>query len=208
MDKSTSDVTKQYVKEHPHIANCLKKGLINYSALARHIATELNIQNKTSKDAILIAARRYKEKISGTDNEIKKLIEESEIEIKNKITVYILDKSYDNDEISDLRESIKEDKGTWYLIEGSDKDTLITQEKYESVRNHLQEFIEKVKSDLALIIYKSPESIEETPGVVSYLTGRFAENGVNIVEMMSCWKDTLFIIESEEVPKAMEFLGF
>ena len=35
-----------------------------------------------------------------------------------------------------------------------------------------------------------------------------AENGVNILEFLSCWTDTLFIIDSKDVNKAITFLKF
>ena len=56
--KNTTELTHEYVHEHPHIKHCLKQGLINYSSLARFIAKELDIEKKTSKEAILIAAGR------------------------------------------------------------------------------------------------------------------------------------------------------
>ena len=57
MDKTTAELTTEYIKQHPAIKSCLKKGLLNYSSLSRLISKELNIGKKTSKEAILIAAK-------------------------------------------------------------------------------------------------------------------------------------------------------
>src|SRR3989344_751511 len=102
MEKSTTELTKEYIKEHPYIKNCLKKGLINYSSLARLISKDLNIEKKSSKEAILIAAIRFQDKLKKElDNEqkIKALLSKSEVSIKNKIDVLILGKSIDLDYI-------------------------------------------------------------------------------------------------------------
>ena len=63
MEKTTAEITVEYIKEHSDIKSCLKKRLLNYSSLSRLIAKELDIEKKTSKEAILIAARRFREKL-------------------------------------------------------------------------------------------------------------------------------------------------
>ena len=90
MTKSTAELTVEYIQEHPHIKNCLKKGLINYSSLARLISKESKIEKKSSKEAILIAARRFQDKLKkelGNELKIKTLLSKSEIGIKNKIQI-------------------------------------------------------------------------------------------------------------------------
>lgn len=212
MEKTTTELTIEYIKEHPDIKSCLKKGLINYSALSRLIAKELDIEKKTSKEAILIAARRFREKIKkeeAYENRIRELLSKSEIELRNKIIVFILDKDFNPDLIEGLQNKIRKESGIFFLLEGSDNYTLITQEKYEDIiEPNLRKFIIQKTKDLALVIFKSPKEIEHICGVVAYITSLFAENGVNILEFLSCWTDTLFIINSKDVNKTLNFLRF
>jgi len=212
MDKTTAELTNDYIREHPYIKICLRKNLINYSSLARLIAKELDIEKKTSKEAILIAARRFREKMKKeyeVEEGIKELLEQSEIELKNKITVYILEKGLDFDSIEDAGKKIRKDSGTFYFIEGSDHNIIITQEKYAGIIEikFKHQIIKKTKT-LALILMKSPQKIEQTLGFTAYVTSLFAENGVNIVELLSCWTDTLFLISPNDVNKALQFLKF
>ena len=114
MDKTTTEITHEYIKEHVDVKSCLKKGLINYSSLSRMIAKELNIEKKTSKEAILIAARRFKEKLKSEINnekKIKTLLAESEIEIKNKITIFIFEKGLNFDQLYGIEKQIKKESG-------------------------------------------------------------------------------------------------
>jgi hypothetical protein len=205
---STTELTHQYIKEHPHIKHCLKKGLINYSSLARLIAKELNIEKKSSKEAILIAARRFKESLKKEtqhEKQVAQLLAESEVEVKNKIAVFIIKK----DTKSEHLEKLQKEKTITYLSEGSDSYTLVTQEKHNTKINKLlKNNIIKKTNNLALITFKSPKIIEDQPGVIAYLTSLFAEHGVNIVELLSCWTDTLFVIRTEDVPIALQFLKF
>jgi len=212
MEQTTTELTQEYIKDHPSIKSCLKKGLLNYSALSRHIAKELNIEKKTSKEAILIAARRLHESLKKEKNEeqkIKHLLSNSEVEIRNKIIVLILDKNILFEQIEQLQKTIKKESGIFYLLEGSDNYTIITQEKFSSsLEEKLKSKIIKKHHDLALITLKSSKEIEQMVGVLSYLTSLFSENGVNIIEFLSCWTDTLFIINSKDIPKTLSFLKF
>ena len=208
MIKTTTELTIEYIKEHPTIKSCLKKGLINYSALARLIAKDLKIEKKTSMEAILIAARRFQEKLKGETNQDKKIakvLTQTEIEIKNKIVVLIFEKKVDFGMLQKVQKKVNEEKGTFHLLEGSDNYTLITQEKYAPLIKW--NFIHK-QGKLALIKLKSPSEIETTRGVIAYLTTLFAENGVNIPEFFSCWTETIFVIDVKDVNKTMEFLEF
>lgn len=211
-EKSTAELTMEYIKEHPDIKTSLKKDLINYSSLARLISKELGIEKKTSNEAILIAARRFQEKLKSEmsyEKKIKELLSKSEIEIKNKIIVFILEKNLNMDNIESVQKTIRKEFGTLYLLQGSDNYTLITQEKFLGViEDKFSHSIIKIQKELALIIIKSLKEIEATKGVVAYLTSLFAENDVNILEFLSCWTDTLFVIESADLNKAINFLKF
>ena len=212
MKKSTSELTFEYIQEHPYIKNCLKKGLINYSSLSRLIAKELNLEKKTSKEAILIAARRAHEKLkkeSINEKKIKSLLKKSEVSIKNKISVLILNKSYDLDYLIEYQKKVKKESGMMNILEGTDNYTVVTQDKYANkLYEKFQDDVIKFHKDLAIIDLKSPEEIEKITGVVSYVTSIFAENGVNILEFLSCWRDTIFVIEKKYVNKVIKFLNF
>ncbi len=212
MEQTTTDLTKQYIKDNPCIKNCLKKNLINYSSLARLIAKDLKIEKKTSKEAILIAARRFRDELKKEkqqETKIKELLSASEFEIKNKITVFILEKTIHFEAIEVIQKAVRNAGGTFYILEGSDNYTLITSEKFEDMINSkMKGAIIKKEPGLALIIIKSTKAIESTVGVLAYLTSLFAENDVNILEFLSCWTDTLFIIDAKDMNKAIEFLRF
>ena len=59
-----------------------------------------------------------------------------------------------------------------------------------------------------MITIKSPEELETTTGVLAYLVSLFGDNGVNIQETLSCWTDTIFLVEENDVATVMKFLRF
>ena len=66
----------------------------------------------------------------------------------------------------------------------------------------------KVTENLAEITLKSSEDMENTPGIIAYLSTLLADNGINITETMSTWTDTLFVIDEKDIAKVMELLRF
>ncbi len=203
MAESTAKRTERYIDDHPAIKRCLRKGLVNHAALAREISNSLDL----SEQAVTIATRRYKNDLQEHDeNEaaIQALLDNARLEITNRIAVVILD-TIEPDRIKALRETAKRRDDSFYALEGSGHYTLILQ---EGLREELDEPIRHATTGLSLINLKMNDEIETTPGVMSYLTARFAQNQVNIYEIVSCWTDNIFVIESDDVPTAMEFLRF
>ena len=43
---------------------------------------------------------------------------------------------------------------------------------------------------------------------MGYLCSLLGENGINIVEEMSCWTDTIFLVQEKDLGRIMELLKF
>ena len=52
-----------------------------------------------------------------------------------------------------------------------------------------------------------PQKIMETSGVFSYLASNLSENGVNVVETVSCYTDTIFIVHEKDMIQAYSLLS-
>ena len=202
-------ISETFVQEHPYIRACLKKGLINYSSLARLIAIE-NKLDKKNFDAILIACRRYRQKlkIDKSEKEILEILSKSKIEVKNKVMVTILEK-IKHSQIEIIEKKIRGQGEIYRLIEGASALTLITPEDYlPEIKKTFRNSIIRQKTGLVEVTLKSPKEIEEVSGVISFLYSLLAEFNINIAETMSCWTDTIFIIEEKDLSKVMEVLRF
>ncbi|GAF95475.1 unnamed protein product, partial [marine sediment metagenome] len=190
----------------------LKKGMINYSKLTRQIGADLNIDLKKNFDAILIACRRYYRKIKEEailEKKIRRILKESKVEVKNKIMVIVLEKNIYLDNLLDLEKEIKKKQEDFHIIEGANAIIIITTEDFlAQIEKLFNNKIIRKNKNLAEITIKSPKEIETTSGVIAYLYSLFGEHGINIVETMSCWTDTIFVIKEEDVGKAMNILRF
>jgi aspartokinase len=65
-----------------------------------------------------------------------------------------------------------------------------------------------VKHDnCTMIVIHSPEELEATPGVVAFLATLLAEQNVNIIEFISCWTETIIVVEKKDSLKTYEILS-
>lgn len=209
---TTTELTEKYLTEHPSIKDCLKHGIINYSKLSRKIANELDIEKMISIEAILIACRRYEAKLKEKrilEEEILKILKKSELEIRNRIMVAIIDKKIYMKNLIEMEKKMRRTADTFYAIEGTKVFTIILSEKYlDELKTLFEKNIIKISKNLAMITIKSPKDLENTPGVISYISSIFSECGINIVETMSCWTDTIYVISENDIPTVMNFLKF
>jgi len=207
---TTTELTERYIEEHISIKDCLKKGIVNYSALSRLAAKDLGIEKTSSKEAILVAARRYRERLKGraAEDNVRRLFKNSSMEIKNKITSYTLDKSIYPESLVEIERAIKKSKSLFFAIEGARTITVILQQQdEEQIEKRFKSQVISKKKGLSLFTITS-KGIESTPGAVAYISGLFFENEVNIEEFMSCYDDTLILIKAESLEKAIKFLNF
>ena len=204
-------LTGEYINGRPSIRSCLKKGLINYSSLAREIAGHHSLNLKKNFDAILIACRRYKDKLLKTDNEseIRELLAKSKLEVKNKIMTVVFEKRVPRTQIELIEKDIIRVGGIFRLIEGATAYTLIISDEFApEVDKIFKAFQIEQRGGLVEVIFKSTKAIENLPGVMAYICSRLADAGVNIVETMSCWTDTILVVEEKDLGKVMEVLRF
>lgn len=205
-------LTEDYILQHPSVKDCLKNGLINYSALSRQIASDSNLNLKKNFDAILIACRRLKRKLKKDElfeENILKVLKESKIEIKNRITAVVLEKDIFFGNLLDLEKEIRGKKEIFRIIEGISAVTIITADDFlHLIRKYFKNKIMLENRNLAEITIKSPKEIETTPGTYAYMCSLFGENNINIVETLSCYTDTIFLVKEEDVGKAMGLLRF
>lgn len=207
--ESVSALTRKYITENISINTCLRRGLINYSALARLICDEYGISNF---DAVVVACRRYYSRLKGSsnyDSRVISLIDKAKIRVRTKIAAITLEKMFDLDRLDALQQRIRRDRADFIYIEGESGDVIITNHEYvTTVREMFKNRVVKAADGLAQITMIFDERIEETPGVVAFVYGLLADHRINIVEEMSCWRDLILIVNDRDVHKATRLLTF
>ncbi|MBI2663971.1 hypothetical protein HYX10_01370 [Candidatus Woesearchaeota archaeon] len=203
-------LTERFIENHPSVKDCVKGKLINYSKLSRKIMSEHNLR-RSDFDAVLIACRRYFWKVSkGSSNEdaVVQMLLQSKVEAKNQVAVAVIDKDIYTEDLLGLEKKAKKNDDIFYAIEGTKSITLvISAGLIEEVKSSFKSSVKKLWKDLALVIIKSPEGKQDTtPGFLAFLSGKISYRGINILEFMSCWSETLFVVAEKDIAGVMDAL--
>jgi aspartokinase len=181
---------RSHLQNKPYLLEALEKGIVNLSELSRQIQEELKIGNTS---AVKAALRRFSEELQKhkqkREEKVLQVLKRSGIAVYDRKSVMITTKEIDT------KTGMKVDLlGKYvYLLDRGDMPRRI---------NTL------VKHDnCTMIVMHSPEELEATPGVVAFLTSLLAEQNVNIIEFISCWTETIIVVEKKDSFKAYEVLS-
>ena len=181
---------RSHLRNKPYLLEALEKGIVNLSELSRQIQEELKIDNTS---AVKAALRRFSEELQRH----KQKREEKVLQVLKRSGIAV----YDRKSVMITTEEINTKTGM--------KVDLLDKYVYLLDRGDLVGRINAlVKHDnCTMIVMHSPEELEATPGVVAFLTTLLAEQNVNIIEFISCWTETIIVVEKKDSLKAYEVLS-
>jgi aspartokinase len=187
---TTAKNVRDYLRNKPYLLEALEKGIVNLSELSRQIQIEIKTDNITATKAAL---RRYAEELQKhkqkREEKVLQLLKRSGIAVYDRKSVIITAKEIANNT------GMKVDlPGKYvYLLDRAD-----LPERISTLVKH---------DNCTMIVVNSPEELEATVGVVAFLTTLLAEQNVNIVEFISCWTETIIVVEKKDSLKTYEALS-
>jgi aspartokinase len=181
---------RSHLRNKPYLLEALEKGIVNLSELSRQIQMELKIDNTS---AVKAALRRFSEELQKhkqkREEKVLKILKRSGIAVYDRKSVMITSKEINT------KNGMKVDllgKFVYLLDRGDVPERISTLVKHDNC---------------TMIVMHSPEELEATPGVVAFLTALLAEQNVNIIEFISCWTETIIVVEKKDSLKAYEVLS-
>ena len=191
--ENISELVWLYVKRRPFLKEVLKEGIVNYSALARKISIELfndGSHENAIKMSLIRLSRRMDETESELEEKILSILKKSSMVIRNKVAVVLASKPLEG--IKPISQ-VKSGRHLTYIVDQRDIDP----------KKHHGE----IRENLNLIIIESPKNVEEVPGVISFVLGALASEGINVVEFISCSTDTLLVVKQSDTQEAYRILS-
>jgi ACT domain len=186
---TTAQDVRNYLRNKPYLLEALEKGIVNLSELSRQIQEELKTKNTTATKAAL---RRFAEELARhkqkREEKVLQILKRSGFAVYDRKAVIITAKEIANQ--NGMKVDLP-DKFV-YLLDRAD-----LPERVNTLIKH---------DNCTMIVINSPEELEATVGVVAFLTTLLAEANVNIVEFVSCWTETIIVVEKKDSLKAYEAL--
>jgi hypothetical protein len=185
-----ADKVRTLLKQRPYLLEALEEDIANQSALSNKIASELKLTNLI---AIKAAVRRFADELrkqkKKREESVRKVLRQSTISIEDGLRVIVSRKAVD----LNAKVAVSLDNVFVYLMS---KSGAITKSRLLLTHELCGTFV-----------VTSPPLIEETPGVVSYLTSILAEQGINVIEFVSCYTKTLIVVHREDISRTYEILS-
>ncbi len=181
---------RNHLRNKPYLLEALEKGIVNLSELSRQIQEELKTENTS---AVKAALRRF----SGELQKHKQKREEKVLQLLKRSGIVV----YDRKSVMITAKELDTKSGM--------KVDLLGKHVYLLDRSEMPERINALvkHENCTMIVVHSPEELEATPGVVAFLATLLAEQNVNIIEFISCWTETIMVVEKKDSLKAYEVLS-
>jgi aspartokinase len=207
-ESSVAERVREHLDAHPTLGDAIRLGIGNYSAIARRICEDLGL---TGTDAVVAACRRYPRGRGESHREagIRRVMRKSRIETRTKVAALTLSQGADVlQRLGDVVEELLDENLLCRVIQVSRGTVVIVDEdSAPRVLRRLRESqLISVRKNLVEVAVTSPESIEETPGLLRHLAGVLAAQGINIVEALSCYTDTIFLLNEGDLNAALAVL--
>jgi sulfur transfer complex TusBCD TusB component (DsrH family) len=192
----------------PVLGDALRRGIANYSAVARRIAEDLDLR---PTEAVIAACRRYPRGRGSTARAgaVQRVLRKSRIETRTKVATITVREGADIlQRLGDVVEELLDENSLCRLIQVSRGTVIIVDEdSVARVTRALRDGqVIRIRRNLIEVAVASPESIEETPGLLTLLTGVLSAQGINIIEALSCYTDTIFLLEQGDLNAAIAVL--
>jgi len=207
--ESLAERTRAYIDAHPSVKDCIAKGLINYSSLARMIMKDIDVDNE---EAVMIACRRYAGRLNTTsDHELSilKILKDSRLEMRTKTCIVTAKNDWTVlHKMDNLFKDLWNENSIMQCVQSASAVTIIADSMLkERIVDTVGRFnIIKIRENLVEIAVKSPEKIVDTSGVIAYLITNLSDAGINIEETVSCHTDTIFIVGERDMINAYSVL--
>ena len=211
---SIAEAARLIVSGKPSIIDGLRQGVINFSALADMIKDQvMEIVGKESVnvDSIKMALMRYADELKSRrqllEEQIAEVTANSILELKNDVAILTINQKGFLIRFDNIFKSLNSFRFL-QLTQGTETFTVVTdlQSKEKIVEVVGEKNIVLEIEDQSAIVIISPKQIIEVPGVIAYITDQLSTNGVNITQIISCYTDTLLIVERSDALKAYQIL--
>lgn len=201
-ETSIAHKVRELLKEKPFLEESIVLGVANLSQIAKQLNGEIK---GSSFHAVHAALRRYAEQLVNERGRIEKkvveLLKKSKLSIESGLISIKLSSSLETNKVVTKLMARGADVS---ILKGSDVITIITTKEYEREFSNLTSIMEITKGLVGIII-KSPKHLY-TIGFAAFITNLISREGINMIDFMSSYDNTIIIVTKEDSAKAYNTL--
>jgi len=190
---STANLVRIYLRNKPYLREALEGGIVNLSALSRVIQRDLQIKDYYAVKAAVRRHYQHMEKArEGIEERALAVLKGNKITLLDGISLLVSERELD------IKNNVKIKLGDYffYIIDG--RIQLGKKQRDSVVRRH---------DNCSAIIVHSSEDIERVPGVMAFVTSLFAEYNINIIGLISCYTENIFVVSRSDTVRGYELVS-
>ncbi len=188
--KSVAYHVREAVQVRPSLIDALKMGVVNYSALARMLQEEIGGgSTEAVKAAVIRIAKDLSRERRLQEEEVRGILKESKVSLQDKIAVLI----------SPIKMDIP------YIFTAYLTNSYVYIVDQTGMARDMPKQVQ-VMSNLVALVLLSPDRVETTPGFVAFITQLLGGHDINIIEFISCFTNTVIVLDSRDALNAFSLL--
>jgi aspartokinase len=201
---TAAHVVKKIIMDKPFIEEAILLNIINYGGLADLLLPDIEkeLRTKVSHASVMMAIRRYAEQI--TKKELSSDILEyiKDINVRSNLFEITIYKSNESKNILQKVQNLPDARKGDFLsiITGLHEISIISNERLEQEILKIipkKEIKHKMKNISGITINLSEEATEAA-GIFYILTKSLALENISIIEIISTWTETSFIVKTKD----------
>ena len=204
-------IAQKLIVSMPYILEAMRLNIVNYSSLARLLKEDLErisgrkLSAGAAKVAVFRAAKSLLEDYTPPET-FSRALRGSELHVIDGLSVLAVETG----EREALLEALSHVRGAKFLqaVHGVTAFTVIADEEVVSellARVSSRSVLQYLRAQAAIIL-TGPPDILVTPGIVSRLAMSLSSRGINLTEVLSSYRDVIFVINRSDVGRALEIL--
>ena len=206
-----SHVVEKIIDSRPLLQEAIIEDIVSFASVAEKIkpAVEKELEKEVKLSAIVMALRRASEKLLRRAPK-KRFDYQSDVSMRTNICdIGVLKSPTFFAKLRSIYSIVDYEKGdTLNIIQGNYEVSIIANEKYhDKIINALSgEKIVRSQKGLVIVGLNFPKEYVDQPGVIATITRKLAWNGVNILEVVSTFKELNFVVDKKDATKAYNAL--
>lgn len=208
-----SHLVREYIEQKPFLQEALRQGIINYAALAEQIRglLEEKLGTDLKQISVIMAIRRYKEKLTSVKIQKIHYGENAEANLKTNLHMFTVTKS--NSILEKLSKIITlidfKLGGILHVVQGNYQVAIITNEyNAKKVKRYLKnEEIIREDKNLVSIALRYSDELVDIPGNLFMLTRALAWENIPIIDLIETMSESIFIVKEKDATRALTKLS-
>lgn len=209
---SISQAVRSAIEAKPMLYDALYQGIVNHASLAEKLQHEIeqDVGKEVHLPAIVMAIRRYSEKLKPHSEKKIPFMFNSEIILKTGLVDITLVKNPSS--LAKLRSIYNlmdfESGETLNIIQGNYEVTVVISDKYaEHVKKIFKgETVLNVEKDLVSLTMTFSKEFLYTPGILAKVTRELSWENINVYENISTMTELIYIVQKKEAIRAYKVL--